>query len=168
MKPINDKERQKAFFKFLLFFLVTNVIIVCALYFDFKVPAKENEILKSQVELSKIEMDYQNRFFESMQSINAMLDSLDNPGQNLSYQNSLISAKLVELKKSIPTKDSTFKYDMYSGIVNLLVEYQDLKSEILELSDSKTAIEEYKTALDRCRADLRQTERDLYIARGTN
>lgn len=168
MKPINDKERQKAFLKFLLFFLATNIIIVFAIYFDFKVPVKENELLKSQVELSKFESDYQLRFFENMQSINAMLDSLDIPGQNLSYQNSLISAKLVELKKSIPTKDSTYRYDMYSSIVNLLVEYQDLKSEILELSDSKTTIEEYKTALDRCRADLRQTERDLYIARGAN
>lgn len=168
MKPINDKERQKSFIKFLLLFLATNIIIICAIYYDFKIPKKENELLKSQVELSKFETDFQRRFFKNMKSINVMLDSLDIPGQNLSYQNSLISAKLVELKKSIPTKDSTFKYDMYSNIINLFVELQDLKSEILAMGDSKNTIEEYKAALDRCRADLKQTERDLYIARGAN
>ncbi|NVJ89048.1 MAG: hypothetical protein HWD82_06370 [Flavobacteriaceae bacterium] len=168
MKAINNKERQKAYFKFLFLFLATNIIIVCAIYYDFKIPKKENELFKSKIELSKFETDFQRRFFNNMKSINVMLDSLDIPGQNLSYQNSLISAKLVELKKSIPTKDSTFKYDMYSNIINLFVELQTLKSEVVAMSDSKRAIEEYKAALDRCRTDLKQTERDLYIARGAN
>ncbi len=166
MKPKNSKERQIAFLKFLLLFLVTVLTIVFAIYFNYKVPNKENALLKDQVKSVEKEMEFQSNFSDEMTAIKSMIDSLDIPGQNISYQNSLIGGKLAELQKKIPSKDSTYRYDMYTNIVNLYVELHETKGELLSLNDAKSTIEEYKEALDRCRADLKQTERDLFIARG--
>ena len=168
MKPKNLKERRKTFLRFLLLFLLTVASVLIAVYFNFKVPKKENKLLKTQVRIVKKEMEYQNNFFSEMKSIKSMIDSLDIPGQNVSFQTKLINTKLVDLQKAIPTKDSTYKYDMYTSIVELYVELQNTKDELRSLSDSKSTIEEYKDALDKCRDDLKQAERDLFIARNSN
>lgn len=168
MKPKNSKERRASFFKFLALFIVTITAILFAVFFNYKVPNKENSILKNQVKAIEKEMIFQDNFSNEMIAIRSMIDSLDAKGQNLSYQNSLISTKLVDLQKTIPTKDSTYKYDMYSNIVAVYADLQEAKDELSSLKDAKNTIEEYKLALDRCRVDLKQTERDLYIARGSN
>jgi hypothetical protein len=168
MKPKNLKERRKTFLRFLLLFLFTVASVLTAVYFNFKVPKKENKLLKTQVRIVKKEMEYQDNFFKEMKSIKGMIDSLDVPGQNISYQTSMISTKLVDLQKAFPTKDSTYKYDMYTSIVGLYVELQNTKDELRSLVDAKSTIEEYKDVLDKCREDLKQAERDLFIARNSN
>jgi len=168
MKPKNTKERRSAFLKYLALFVVTMLAILFAVYFNFKVPSKENELLKNKVKAVEKEKVFQNKFSEKMTVIKNMLDSLDVPGQNVTYQNSLISDKLVDLQKFIPSKDSTYVYDMYSSIVDLYSELQAINGELRSLNSAKSTIEEYKDALDRCRSDLKQTERDLFIARGSN
>ncbi|AEH02121.1 type VI secretion system transmembrane protein TssO [Lacinutrix sp. 5H-3-7-4] len=166
MKPKNSKERRSAFFKFLALFVITMLAILFAVYFNFKVPNQENTLLKAQVKSVEKEMEFQNNFSKEMSEIKRMIDSLDVPGQNLPYQNSKISEKLVELQKTIPTKDSTFRYDMYSNIVATYVNLQQSEGELIDLNDAKSTIEEYQTALEKCRNELKQAERDLYIARG--
>ena len=168
MKAKNTKERRKSFFKFLLLFLLTIVSILVATYFNFKIPKEENNILKSKVVKVEQEMKFQKNFYREMVNVKNMIDSLDVPGQNFSYQKELISQKLVTLKKTIPTKDSTYRYDMYSDIVNLYIELQNEKTDLHKLVDVKSTIEEYKDALDKCREDLKQSERDLYIARNSH
>lgn len=168
MKPKNLKERRKTFLRFLLLFLLTVASILIAVYFNFRIPKKENSLLKTQVKIVKKEMEYQNNFYKEMKLIKGMIDSLDIPGQNISYQTSMISTKLVDLQKAIPTKDSTYKYDMYKTIVDLYLDLQNSKDELRSLVDAKSTIEEYKDALDKCREELKQTERDLFIARNSN
>ncbi len=145
--------------------MVTMLTIVSAVYFDHKIPNKENALLKNQVKLVEKEMEFQMKFNKGMIEVKSMLDSLDVPGQNVSYQNSLISDRLVDLQEIIPTKGSTINYDMYSNIVKMCVEFQDAKGELLSLDDAKSTIQEYKTALDRCQDNLTQAKRDLFIAR---
>ncbi len=168
MKPKNTKERRKAFFKFLLLFLVTIASILTATYFDFRVPKEENAILKSKVNRVEQEMKFQETFFKEMRKVKNMIDSLSVPGSNFSYQKMQISEKLVDLQKAIPTKDSTYRYDMYSDIIKLFIELQSSKTELHNLIDVKSTIAEYKDALDKCREDLKQSERDLYIARNSH
>ena len=168
MKPKNSKDRRASFLKFLAIFAVTITAILFAVYFNFKVPNKENKILKNQVEAVEKEMIFQDGFSNEMKTIRGMIDSLEIKGGNLPYQNSIISAKLADLQKTIPTKDSTFRYDMYTNIVSAYVELQDAKGELIKLKDSKATIDEYKIALDQVRDKFTQCERDLYIARKSN
>ena len=166
MKPKNSKERRSAFFKFLALFVITTLAILFAVYFNFKVPNKENALLKERVKSVEREMEFQNNFSEQMETIKGMIDSLDVPGLNIPYQNSQISAKLVDLQKTIPTKDSTYRYDMYSNIVAVYADLQQSEGELINLKDAENMIKEFKDAYEKCSRDLKTTERELYIARG--
>ena len=168
MKPKNNKERNSSFLKFLLLFLVTTGTVVGAVYFNYKVPSKENELLREQAKIMDEEMSYQSSFYEEMIATKLMIDSLDAPGANIKYLNSLISDKLVVLQKSIPTKDSTHLFDLHNSIVETYVELQETKDKLLELRDAESTIAEYEKALENCRADLKSTERELYIERRSN
>lgn len=165
MKPKNVKERRNSFLKFLLLFLITTATVVTAVFFTFKIPVKENTMLKERAKVFSKEMKFQNSFFNSMKKVKGLIDSLDVPGQNVSYLNSLISKDLVELQKSIPRKDSTFKYDMYSNVVKLYVDIQDMKGKLRDLKDAENTIEQYKEELEKTQQDFKQLERDLLIAR---
>lgn len=165
MKPKNSKERRSAFFKFLALFVITMLAILFAVYFNFKVPNKENAILKADAKAIEKEMEFQNNFSEQMMAIKGMIDSLDIPGQNVSYQNSQISRKLVDLQEAIPTKDSTYRYDMYTNIVNTYSALQLSEGELIKLNDAKSTIEDYKIALEKCQRDLKESQRELFIAR---
>ena len=97
-----------------------------------------------------------------------MIDSLGIPGQNSSYENQRISAKIVELEKNIPPKSSTHIYDMHMAITKLYVELQSAKNKLNGLQQSETLITEYEMDLEKCKEELTQTKRELYIARRLN
>lgn len=166
MKPKNIKERRNSFLKFLLLFLITSATIVTAIFFTFRLPLKENNVLKAQAIRIDTELRFQNSFSNGMDNVKNMLDSLDVPGQNVEYLNQLIGKNLAEMQKSIPRKDSTYKYDMYSNVVNLFLDIQDMKADLRELKDAENTIEEYKEALEKSNREFKQLERDLLIARG--
>ncbi len=168
MKPKNIKERRSRFIKFILLFLLTVSTIIALVFFNFKVPKKENQLLKSQAKSIKKEIRFQSKFAVEMTVVKNMIDSLDIPGQNISYQKNLISSRLVDLQKTIPTKDSTYKYDMYTSIIKLYVELEEAKDKLRDLKDSENTITEYKDELESCRRNLEQTKRDLYVARANS
>lgn len=143
-------------------------MILVAVYFNFKIPEKENEILRDQVRAISSENDYQSKFYSEMMVLKEKIDSLGSPGQNISYENSLISAKIVELEKNIPPKSSSYVYDTHMAIMKLLVELQNAKLKLNSLEDSEMTIAEYKLAYENCKKDLTQAERELYIARRLN
>ncbi|MGB0879731.1 MAG: type VI secretion system TssO [Polaribacter sp.] len=163
MKPKNIKERRNSFLKFLLLFLITSGTIVTAIFFTFKVPVKENNTLKAQAKKINTEIIFQNSFSNKMKKVRGMIDSLDVPGQNTEYLNQLIGKNLAEMQKSIPTKDSTYRYDMYSSVVNLFLDIQDMKEDLSELKDAENTIEEYKEALEKSEQENKQLRRDLLI-----
>lgn len=165
MKPLNTKHRRTAFLKFLLLFLITVSAIVGAVFFTFKIPTVENDLLKQQAERIKLELEFQDTFTDKMKSTKKMLDSLEVPGVNLQYLNQLIGKDLSEMQKSIPRKDSTYRYDMYSQVVNLYVELQGMQTRLRSLKGSESTIEEYKLALEKSNAEFKQLERDLLLAR---
>ena len=165
MKPKNSKERRNSFLKFLLLFIVTVGFIVVTIFFTFQIPKKENSILKEEIKAVKKERLFQEDFQLEMNRVKSMIDSLDAPGQNFSYQNSLISDNLVDLQELIPTKDSEVNYELYKGIVNSLVDLQESKKRLKGLTDAENTIEDYKVALEKCKEDYKEVERDLDIAR---
>ena len=154
--------------KFILLFCVTVAMVLVAVYFNFKIPEKENQVLRDELKTIKTESEYQNTFFTEMIVLHQMIDSLGMPGQNTSYENSRISAKIVELQKNIPPKSSTHVYDMHMAITQLYVELQNAKNRLNGLEQSETLITEYEMDLEKCKAELTQTKRELYIARRIN
>ncbi len=168
MKPTNSKERRVSFLKFLALFIATVVSIQAAVFFNYSVPKKENALLRQSNMETEIERDFQKNFFAEMRGLKGLIDSMDIEGQNISYQKSLISGKIVDLQKKIPPKDSTYLYDMHMDVIQLYVELQTAKEKLLGLKDAESTIDEYKTAFKDCQENVKQLERELYIERRSN
>ncbi|WP_019668323.1 type VI secretion system TssO [Eudoraea adriatica] len=165
MKAKNSKERSGSFLKFFVLFVITVAMILVAVYFNFEIPEKENKLLREQVKVIKEDMEYQSDFFAEMQILKGMIDSLKVPGQNTSYQNTLISTKIVDLEKNVPPKSSSHVYDMHMAIIQLYIELQTATDKLQSLRDAEGTIAEYKEFYENCRDDLIEAERELYIAR---
>jgi hypothetical protein len=165
MKPKNVKERKSSFIKFLLLFILTTTTIMVAVFFNFRVPQKENALLKERAKNMEREMQFQKTFASEIDGIKSMIDSLDIPGQNVSFINNLIGSKLADVQTTIPREDSTYRYNMYLGVIETLVDLQKAKKELHGLADAKSKIEEYKVALESTRNELEQTKRDRDILR---
>ena len=54
-KPLNTSERSSAFWKFFLFFILSVIMVTSAVYFNFRLPHKENELLKEKAEKMRIQ-----------------------------------------------------------------------------------------------------------------
>ncbi len=163
MKPKNSKERRTSFLKFLALFAVTVGMIVTAVFFTYSVPRKENAQLREVTKVREAGMVFQKDFYDEMQIVKSMIDSLDVPGQDTNYQNSLIGDKLVDLRKTIPTKDNTHLYDMHISIIRLYSELKISKNKLNELRDAEELIEEYAKALDECKEELKEAQRELRL-----
>jgi hypothetical protein len=103
-----------------------------------------------------------------MMILKEKIDSLGTPGQNISYENSLISDKILEMEKNIPTKSSSSVYDTHKAIANLFKELQNAKLKLEKLEESEILIAKYKLDFENCEKKLTETERELFIARRIN
>lgn len=169
MKPKNNKERRNSILKFALLFLITVSIIVVALFFDFdRLPLKENELLRERKAMAEKEMEYQEEFSGSMEEIKALIDSLDVPGQNILYISQLVNSKIVDLQRTIPVEDSTYRYDMYNNIINSYLELKEMKTKLTEYGEVDKRLKEYEEELDRVREELNIANRNLDAYRLSN
>lgn len=163
MKPKNSKERQVAFFKFLAFFLATVLTVVIAVYFNYKVPNEENDLLRGKIEEDKHIKEFQNDFFKEMKIIKNKIDSLDIPGEDTKFDYELIASKLVKLQGKIEKKDTTFRYEMYTDIVSTFDELQKSKEKLRDVNKEIKVKEEYKRALEKCETKKELLQRELLI-----
>ena len=161
MKPKNSKERRTSFLKFLGLFLLTVSMILLVVYFNFNVPKKENDLLRQQATVIENDREFQGDFFSEMEAVKKMMDSLDRPGAQVLHESSLISAKLAEMENTIPTKDSTYLYDMHMSIVDTYADMLENKGKLKELSESEKLIDDYAVELEKCEQLLRDTERQV-------
>ncbi len=169
MKAKNRKARRNSFLKFFILFAVTTAMIVTAFFFDFKLmPFKENKVLRLQALEIEKEIEFQENFSEDIIKIRGMVDSLDIPGQNRAFLNSMLSAQIVKLQETIPIKDSTYRYDMYNNIIWSFAEIQKLKEQVHSYAEVDERIEEYKDELEKCRDDLQEEKRTVDALRNNN
>lgn len=142
--------------------MVTVSIIVVAIFFDFKtMPFKENEVLRSQAAAIEKENRFQEGFSQDLKDLRAMIDSLDIPGQNRAFVNSMLSSQIVKLKEKIPVKDSTYRYEMYNNVIWSFAEIQKLKEQVASYSDVESRLSEYKEELNKCRDQLSEEKRTV-------
>lgn len=165
MEPLNKKERNTAFWKFLAFFLVTVILVITAVFINFQVPLKENRLLRAEYEKLNQEMEFQSRFANEIHEVEGILDSINREGQNVMYLEQLASTKLAAMKESIPANDSLRQREMYDYVIQALLSLQDNKRNLRSSNESRTLVNEYRENLERYKDALEQARRDLDICR---
>ncbi len=168
MKPLNKKQRNKAFFVYLLLFVITNAVLVGIVYFNYQVPAQENEYLQKKLDYLTLKSDEQREFDKKMNRVKSLLDTLDIEGVSTEYMEQLISTELAYMRTNYADKDSSFVGDMYNNIIITYLELKVAKSQLRQLDDAKNDIDTYVETIDKLKERLKDTERDLAISRQLN
>jgi hypothetical protein len=164
MKSLNVKQRRKAFISFLLLFLLTSSLVVLIVFFNYKVPEKENNYLHNRLNYLNIEAQQTLNFAEKMDQVKGLIDSIGIKGTNVDYTEQLISTKLALMRAKYVAEDSTSN-GMYNNIILTYLELKEAKIELLNLEDTKSDIETYVNTIEELKDNLEETQRDLDIYR---
>jgi hypothetical protein len=161
---LNSRERDRAFLKFLFFFIITVCLVSGTIYFDMRIPSKENEVLRQQVSRYRTQSLAQEKFANSMDHAKVLIDSLRQPGVNSMYLNQQIAVRLRELT-DLQYKDSSIYSRMNKNILDLYLRYQDATNKMVSMGDMPRQLEDYKGKYEQTQRDLDQARRDLDLLR---
>jgi hypothetical protein len=164
---INAKLRNLAFWKFMVFFLITIVIVVTAIYFDYELPHKENAMLRTEVAHYQKDSMSQQEFIRDLGEIKNLIDSLGKVGADNGYLTSLINNKLTEINKS-QNQNSGDRTVFDRLILDVFLSYKNAKSQNISLGNANKTIEELNRRLTESENRRDQYLQQLNFDRGTN
>ena len=139
MKPLNQAERTSAFLKFLLFFTITIVFIIIAVFFGVRVPLEENKKLKQQITAYQNEQLSTAKFSAGMTDLQPLLDTLGSPGAQTEAVYNQITTKLRDLQTQTD-KVASGNDNIYAKTISTLYALQSAKYSIAK---SGTQSEDY-------------------------
>lgn len=140
MDILNKKERYSAFLLFMLMFIVTTGVLIFALFFDFKLPMKENEVLRSQNEAMIKQFNYQRKFSDEFKNIGKLLDSMQKTPERATYIEQTIGQKLGNLTNQIP--DDTLSSKLYQRIILNVQDLVNSRKNLIQNADAKNTIDQ--------------------------
>jgi hypothetical protein len=156
---INAYERNQAFLKFMAFFLLTTISIVCAVYVDFRgLPQKRQKLLEEQFANQRSESQVQQQFVLQMEKAKILLDSLDKSGNDRLKLEAQLTGKLNDMQ-NIKLVDTSLNGKLNNTILESFLELQQLKKELGELrmlpakvaeldaklKDAESSLDEYRS-----------------------
>ena len=160
MDILNKKERLNAFLLFLLMFFITTGVLITAIYFNFKLPLKENEVLKTENDKMNAQFTFNKVFTEKMEGISKLVDSLDNAPDSFQFIEQSINYELVDLKEKIPN-DSVVNPKLYENIILTVKSYVNVKKKLFLSKDSKKEVDDLKDEIKELEDDAKDLARKL-------
>ncbi|MGS0528312.1 type VI secretion system TssO [Zobellia nedashkovskayae] len=140
MEILNKKERTSSFLLFLLMFAITVGILFTAFFYSYKLPWKENAVLRKENKKMQYEFLYQKKFINTLEDVDKQIDSLDTVKEGWFFVEQSIIKNLIDLRSDIP-KDSLDNRSMYE---NLVLTYNKLVDAKRDLKQVETARQEIK------------------------
>lgn len=157
---LNSKERNEAFLKFLIFFLVTLILVILAIYFNFRLPVRENKMLQDEIETQRQQDMNQSKFVARMQEAIVLLDSLGKGGPNVDQINLQLNGKLAEMA-GLEQKDNNLYGKMDKAIVEKFTDLQLSKRTLSSLQEKADKISAMEADLNTTKSQLIQANADL-------
>ena len=167
MQILNKKERISSFLLFLLMFVITMGILFTAVFFSFKLPWKENDILRAENEAIRYEFLYQKKFMQELEHVDVLIDSLDNVHEGYFFLEQSINTDLIDIKSTIP-KDSLADNDMYENLILTYKKLVDAKRDLKQVEDAKDEIDVLKEEIREYEAENNDLQRALDLERRLN
>ena len=161
---VNHKERDIAFWKFLGFFVLTTLMVIGAVYFNTRIPVKDNTMMREQISSFRTQAMAQEKFVKSMDDAKVLIDSLDKPGANTLYLNQLIAARIRELAQ-LQYKDSSMFSRLNKNVLDVFLRYQEAANKNVSMGDLPRQLEDYKSRYEQAQRDLDNARRDLDVLR---
>ena len=167
MEILNKKERRNSFLLFLLMLLITFSTVLLAVFFNNKLPWKENAILRKENKQVQYELNYQERFAKELNVLNKAIDSLDKAKEGFFFIEKSINSDLVNLRSRIP-KDSLKNHKLYDNMVLNYKKLLDAKVLVKKIANSKKKIEKLNETIDDYEKEIDKLERALELSQRLN
>jgi Zn-dependent M32 family carboxypeptidase len=167
MEILNKKERRNSFLLFLLMLVITLGTLMLGLFFNNKLPWKENAILRKENKQVQYELNYQVRFSQELKILNKALDSLDKASDGYFFIEKSINSDLVDLRRRIP-KDSLKNHKLYDDMVLNYKRLLDAKSIVKRVENSKKQINKLNETIQEYEKDIEELERALELSKRLN
>lgn len=142
MKPLNVQDRQRAFQRFLLFFILTIAVIITAVFFGIKIPYAENEKLQEQLAIVDKENHFRNDFSLAMTEAQSLLDTVNMDPQKSGLLDGRITQKIQEMDAMLAKNDITSK-GLYSQVIKSLNSMQSDKRGLRAASNKDSVVAMY-------------------------
>lgn len=162
MDILNKKERFNAFMLFLLMFFVTMTVLITAIFFNYKLPIKENEVLKNENDKMNMQFSFNKEFSNKIEEVNKLVDSLDAAPESFQFIEQSINFELVQLKEVIPN-DSIVDPKLYQNVILNYISLVKTKKRLLLSSDSKKEIDKKDREIKELIDENKKLERDIQM-----
>ncbi len=167
MEVLNKKERTSSFFLFLLMFVITVGILFTAFFFSYKLPWKENEVLRAENQKIRYEFLYQKRFIAALEDIDKQIDSLENTREGYFFLEQSINSDLIDLKSDIP-KDSLDDRGMYENLILTYKKLVDAKRDLKQVETARMDIEDLKEQISEYEKEISKLNTALNLSQRLN
>lgn len=151
-QPLNLKEHNQAFFKFLFFLAVTIAMIGGALFINFEVPTRELKILRERSDNYRNHIIAQETFKKTLNDFIAIANRSDSSSKAMIESEA--RPKLDALRNAIAIEDSTSGTRMNLSIVGLANQYLNARSKLADLRGFDDEIRRLKDKITELQRDL--------------
>lgn len=164
MEVLNKSQRNRAYWSFVLFFVITVAVLVSAIFFNTYFPFKENSLLKSENTKMNKEMETQDKFSFQLEKVKLAVDSIGAPKQNDFFNEKLALSILADMYKQLP-KDTLKNKNMYNNTIMAYKDLIDAKKQIKQLSGNQALMDSLSTINKTLKAEYDKMKTDLDVCR---
>lgn len=162
MDILNKKERFNAFMLFLLMFFVTMIVLITAIFFNYRLPIKENEVLKRENDKMNMQFSFNKEFSNKIEDVNKLVDSLNAAPESFQFIEQSINYELVQLKEKIPS-DTIVDPKLYQNVILNYIDLVKTKKRLLLTSDSKNEMDKMDKELKELADENKSLSRELQL-----
>ncbi len=152
-KPINIKEHNSAFTKFVVFLLVTLVMAVSAIYFNFQIPHKELAILRERSDVLRNQQINQEKYKRTLNDVMQVFNKLDS-GNNKAMVESELTVKMDALRSAASIEDSTAVQKLNQMVFTLVNEYSKARFKLTDFKDYDAILKEKNDKINELRISV--------------
>lgn len=163
MEILNKKERTNSFLLFLLMFVITVGLLFSAFFFSYKLPWKENTVLRNENQKIRYEFLYQKKFIKDLEKVDKLIDSLENTREGYFFLEQSINADLIDIKGEIP-RDSLDDKSMYENLILTYKKLMDAKRDLKQVENAKNEIDDLNEQLSASEKEIGQLEKALELS----
>ncbi|MBT9188741.1 MULTISPECIES: type VI secretion system TssO [Zobellia] len=167
MEILNKKERTSSFLLFLLMFAITVGILFTAFFYSYKLPWKENAVLREDNKKMQYEFLYQKKFIKALEGVDKQIDSLDTVKEGWFFVEQSIIKNLIDLRSDIP-KDSLDDRSMYENLVLTYNKLVDAKRDLKQVESARHEINELEEQVADYEKEISRLNTALDLAKRMN
>ena len=141
MEIVNQEQRTKAYWFFVLFFAITVTIVVIAMFANVHFPFEENKLLKEKNAKLEKDIAIQNHFAADLEKVKVAVDSIGVSNLKDDFFNEKLALSiLADMYKQLP-KDTLNNKNMYNNTILVCKQYIDAKKHIKKLTADRALLD---------------------------